>query len=44
MNTIDISTLSKLDNSPIKKINDKFQRKYNNPYLVGINRKSNNRF
>ena len=44
MNTIDVSTLNKSDNSPIKRINDKGQRKYNNPYLVGVNRKSNNKF
>lgn len=42
MNTIDVSTLNKSDNSPIRRINDKVQRKYNNPYLV--NRKSSNKF
>jgi hypothetical protein len=41
MNTIDVSTLNKSDNSPIKRIQDKGQNRYNNPYLVGINRKSN---
>lgn len=33
MNTIDISTLNKSDNSPIKKIRDNSKKLYKNPYL-----------